>query len=94
MRSRYCAFAVGDSAYLLRTWYSTTRPRRLELDAGVRWSGLDITDRAGGGPFDTVGTVAFRAHFTTGGRSAAQQENSRFVREDGDWRYVGPQLDL
>lgn len=26
MRSRYSAFAVGDEAYLLRSWHPTTRP--------------------------------------------------------------------
>ena len=28
MRSRYSAFAVGDAAYLLRTWHPSDRPGR------------------------------------------------------------------
>ena len=31
MRSRYAAFAVGDEAYLFRTWHPRTRPDDLTL---------------------------------------------------------------
>jgi SEC-C motif-containing protein len=93
MRSRYTAFAVGDAAYLVRTWHSSTRPHRLDLDARVTWSRLHILGHSGGGPFDATGTVEFRAHFTAAGRSDSQWENSLFVREHGDWRYLGPHAD-
>lgn len=85
MRSRYSAFAVGDAAYLLRTWHASTRPRRLRLDPAERWLRLEVVSRTGGGLFDTEGTVAFRAHAVSG----VVQETSRFVRDDG-WQYVGP----
>ncbi len=62
MRSRYSAFAVGDSRYLLETWHSTTRPRTLELDDRVRWTGLDVLTSAGGSLLSAEGTVEFRAH--------------------------------
>ena len=42
MRSRYSAFVLGDAAYLLATWHPSTRPRSLELDDAVRWTGLDV----------------------------------------------------
>jgi SEC-C motif-containing protein len=91
MRSRYSAFAVGDEAYLLRTWHSAERPRApLGLDPAQRWSGLEILGRTGGGLFDTEGTVEFVAHHTHRGHAGAQRENSRFVRQDGAWRYTGP----
>ncbi|MFI9202433.1 YchJ family protein [Streptomyces sp. NPDC053048] len=88
MRSRYSAFAVGDTAYLLRTWHSTTRPPGLELDSGVEWTGLEILATTGGSAFHTEGTVEFRAHCRFGGHEDDQHELSRFVREDGAWVYL------
>jgi len=89
MRSRYAAFAVGDPAHLLATWHSTTRPRRLRLDRGRRWTGLQVLGRTGGGLLDATGTVRFRAQYADGGHEGgAQEEDSLFVREDGAWRYL------
>lgn len=85
MRSRYSAFAVGDAAYLLASWHPSTRPRRLRLDPAERWLRLEVLGRAGGGLFDTEGTVEFRAHAASG----TLHEHSRFLRGDG-WQYVGP----
>lgn len=90
MRSRFTAFALGDSAYLLRTWHPTTRPPSLRLDRQQRWVGLEILCRAGGGLFDNVGTVEFRAHFRQHGRAGAVHEDSRFARHEGQWTYLGP----
>ncbi len=89
MRSRFSAFAVFDATYLSRTWHPNTRPQELDLDPGRRWTLLDIWGASGGGLFDTTGTVEFRAHYVEGGRRESLHENSRFVREDGDWLYVG-----
>jgi SEC-C motif domain protein len=89
MRSRYSAFAVRDSDYLLRTWHSRTRPARLEFDAELRWSRLEILATTGGGMLEPNGTVEFRAHYLVRGKPGAQQEVSRYVREDGRWVYLG-----
>jgi len=88
MRSRYSAFVVGDAAYLLDTWHSGTRPRSLDLDEEVRWTGLDVLGTTGGSLLEAEGTVEFRAHHRVGGRPGAQHERSRFVREGGRWRYL------
>ena len=88
MRSRYSAFAVGDAAYLLATWHITTRPASLELDPAARWTGLDVLRTTGGGLFEQEGTVEFRAHWRSGEEAGDQHEVSRFVREDGAWRYL------
>ena len=88
MRSRYSAFTLGDAAYLLDTWHPTTRPRTLDLDPGVRWTGLDVLATSGGSLFEAAGTVEFRAHYEADGRNATQHEESRFVRDDGQWRYL------
>lgn len=88
MRSRFSAFAVGDADYLLRSWHSSTRPARLRLDPGQRWTRLEILGTDRGGLFDTAGTVAFRAHYREAGRPEALEEHSRFVRENGQWVYL------
>ncbi|GAA1833052.1 YchJ family protein [Pseudonocardia ailaonensis] len=84
MRSRYAAFVLGDVAHLRRSWHPRTRPRRLDLDGGPAWTGLEILDRVDGGPDDDEGIVEFRAHHTGG----VLHERSRFVRENGAWLYV------
>lgn len=88
MRSRFSAYAVGDTGYLLRSWHSSTRPRHLTLDPQQRWTRLDILDADRGGLFDTTGTVEFRAHYRETGRSGTLHERSRFVREEGRWVYL------
>ncbi|HEY0509045.1 MAG TPA: YchJ family protein [Blastococcus sp.] len=88
MRSRYSAFVLGDAGYLLATWHPTTRPRTLDLDPHVRWTGLDVLATTGGSLLGSEGTVEFRAHYVRDGGAGAQHENSRFVREGGHWRYL------
>jgi SEC-C motif-containing protein len=90
MRSRFSAFAVGDSAYLLRTWHPTTRPARLTLDSRQRWTRLEILGTERGGLFDTTGTVEFRAHYRASDGPGSVHENSHFRREDGRWVYLAP----
>ncbi len=84
MRSRYSAFVKGDEAYLLRTWHPRTRPPRLDLDPGMRWTGLEILAAGDGTAFHTTGTVEFRASY----RGGSLHELSRFERVDGAWVYV------
>ncbi|GAA3168416.1 YchJ family protein [Blastococcus jejuensis] len=88
MRSRYSAFVVGDAGYLLATWHPATRPRSLTLDPEVRWTGLDVLATSDGSMLSAEGTVEFRAHYVRGRTPGAQHETSRFVREDGAWRYL------
>ncbi|WP_328917247.1 MULTISPECIES: YchJ family protein [unclassified Streptomyces] len=88
MRSRYSAFVVRDPGYLLRTWFSGTRPPELTLDADIRWTGLDVLGTTGGSAFHQEATVDFRARFRLRGQDGEQRENSRFVRENGLWVYV------
>ncbi len=88
MRSRYSAFALGDVAYLLRSWHSSTRPAAITLDPGQEWTGLSVLGRTGGGLLDSEGTVEFRAMSVHLGQTEVLHEHSRFVREDGHWVYL------
>ncbi|MDI1465838.1 YchJ family protein [Catellatospora sp. KI3] len=90
MRSRYSAFALGDAAYLLRTWHPRTRPRRLDLSDSPRYTRLEVLETTGGSMFETEGRVRFAAHYVDGGQPGVLREHSTFVREHGHWLYVGP----
>ena len=89
MRSRYSAFAVGRSQYLLDTWHPSTRPPALELDPEVRWTRLEILGSTGGSLLEHQGTVEFRASYRRGRETGVQHENSRFLRVDSRWLYLG-----
>ncbi|WP_406635399.1 YchJ family protein [Pseudarthrobacter quantipunctorum] len=88
MRSRYCAFALLDTNYLLRTWHPRTAPAELELDPGMQWRRLDILSTSRGGPLDTEGMVEFTAYYRHGSERGVLHETSRFVRENRRWLYV------
>jgi SEC-C motif-containing protein len=88
MRSRYSAYVLGLTDYLLVTWHSTTRPAALAPDeAGLKWLGLDVR-RCAMQDADH-GTVEFVARSKLGGRAHRLHETSRFVRENGRWFYLG-----
>ena len=88
MRSRYSAFVRLNEDYLLRTHYPSTAPASLDLDPAMEWRRLDIVATGKGGPFDTEGTVEFKAYYRHGKERGVLHENSRFVREGGRWFYV------
>jgi SEC-C motif-containing protein len=90
MRSRFSAFAVGDAAYLLRTWHPAVRPAELTLDPELHWSRLAVLESQAGGLLDQAGTVRFRAVYVQAGTRGVLAENSSFVRVDGQWSSVGP----
>ena len=83
MRSRYSAYALGLEAYLLQTWHPSTRPAKLGLDEEPRpkWLGLEVK---------AVGrdSVEFVARYKIGGKAHRLHETSRFLCEEGEWRYL------
>lgn len=91
MRSRYTAFVLGDSGYLLATWHPDTRPDALPLDPAQQWLGLQVKAHL---PIDaTHAEVAFVARSRdASGRASRLVEHSRFVREGGRWYYVDGRL--
>jgi SEC-C motif domain protein len=93
MRSRYSAYLIGNTDYLLSTWHPDTRPASLVLDDAQRWIGLTIKSVTAGSERDTEGTVEFIARFKIHGRGHRLHERSRFVREQGLWFYRDGRLD-
>ena len=88
MRSRYSAYAAGDSDYLWRTWHPRTRPGTLTPDTGIEWLGLEVVDVVAGGPDDDTGEGQFRAHYRDGRRTGTLHERSRFAVRARRWFYV------
>jgi len=93
MRSRYSAYALAQGRasatpatveYLMQTWHPSTAPRELELGP-LNWTGLEILHAEMHGD---AGVVEFVAHHKVNGRAGKLHEVSRFVREDGAWRYI------
>ncbi len=85
MRSRYVAYALGDLAYVARTWHPGTRPDVLEPTPGLHWTGLEVVAAEHG---EKRGTVEFRARWREAGRAGEMHERSRFVRQSGRWWYL------
>ena len=88
MRSRYTAYTRADIAYLLASWHSSTRPQDIDTESIPHWCGLEIISTALGQTNDREGLVEFRATALAGERLLVLRERSRFLREDGVWRYV------
>jgi SEC-C motif domain protein len=87
MRSRYSAYVLSLTDYLLATWHPSTRPATLEPDpAGLKWLGLEVRRHVVADADHA--SVEFVARSKLGGRAHRLHEFSRFVREDGRWYYV------
>ena len=96
MRSRYSAYVLGLSDYLLATWHASTRPAVLAfVDATpvrTNWLGLSLREHRV--IDDNHAEVEFVARYRIGGgRASRLHERSRFVCEDGRWFYVDGQFD-
>lgn len=91
MRSRYSAFVLDLTDYLLATWHPSTRPSRLEAnEPRLKWLGLEVRRHA---VVDAEhATVEFVARSKLAGRARRLHEISRFVREDGHWFYIDGDL--
>jgi SEC-C motif domain protein len=60
----------------------------LALDPDTEWKRLAVLETEGGGVFDQIGTVTFRAVYLAGGQRGVLAEKSQFVRDDGHWVYL------
>jgi SEC-C motif-containing protein len=93
MRSRYSAYVLGLTDYLLATWHLSSAPGELELPM-VKWLGLQLLHAEQAGDAGVVEFVArCRSFQLAGGRAERLHEISRFVREAGRWYYIDGQVD-
>jgi SEC-C motif-containing protein len=81
MRSRYSAYVLGLTDYLLATWHLSSAPGELELPM-VKWLGLQVLHAEQAGDAGVVEFVArCRSFQLAGGRAERLHEISRFVGE-------------
>jgi SEC-C motif domain protein len=94
MRSRYCAFVLERSPYVLATWHASHRPASIEFDPGVKWLGLEVRAyQAPSADNPDEAFVEFVARQKPASGSAVRlHEHSRFVREGGRWLYLDGNL--
>ncbi len=97
MRSRYAAYALGLTAYILSTtdpdgpaWEghggdAAWRDSIQRFSRATRFCGLEVLDAPS--PQGATGTVTFRARLLQGGGDATFTERSTFVHRGGNWRY-------
>ena len=81
MRSRFAAYAVGETDYVFRTWHPRTRPDDLTPDPGLTWTRLEVLDATGE-------EVEFIAHFDSPAGPGSLHERSVFEQRGGRWVYV------
>ena len=85
MRSRFSAFALQRSDYLLASWAPETRPADIPPDPDTRWQALTVVSARTQGD---RGEVHFRAVSRHGAQWHCLEEHSRFRREGGHWFYI------
>lgn len=91
MRSRYSAYVLGLTDYLLATWHPSRRPAQIGFEPGVKWLGLELRQYL---LLDARhALVEFVARQRLGnGRGVRLHERSRFECADGRWYYVDGDL--
>jgi SEC-C motif-containing protein len=94
MRSRFTAFVIEDSAFLLRSWDNSTRPQSIHFENNIVWLRLIIEDAPQPLPGDSAGTVTFRAYFIQNDKFVEMKEQSTFTRKRGLWFYLNGELTL
>jgi len=92
MRSRYTAFAIEDSAFLLRSWDISTRPRSINFEKNIVWLQLIIEAAPQPEPNDDSGFVVFKASFIQNDTVFEMKEKSFFIRKKCLWFYLNGEL--
>lgn len=85
MRSRFSAFVLKLSDYVVATWHSSTRPQTLDLSDSPEWASVQILSS---GETANNGSVHFRAIYRAGNGWGYLEEESTFLRVDGRWYYL------
>lgn len=93
MRSRYCAYAMGEVGYIIRTTEASRRSGlvRDELAAwcgATQWQGLRIIESGLDAERPDHGFVRFEADYLYEGTVQVHREFSRFEKIDYAWYYT------
>lgn len=89
MRSRYSAYVLGLTEYILGSWHPDFRPKLHDMGGtACHWIHLDILNHSLGQPDDKHGEVTFAAFYVDGGKGNMLKETSRFAQQSGRWLYL------
>lgn len=89
MRSRFTAYALDKTDYILATWDASVQPEKTNFsDENLDWQRLKIIDTKKGGINDSKGIVEFKAFYLNNGEEYMLHEISRFTKSNGRWFYV------
>ena len=95
MKSRYCAYAIEKSEYIISTTHQKNRDFNtdtkvwnndiLDFSRNTKFEKLEILDFIDG---QTESFVTFKANITQNKQDVSFIEKSRFVKENGKWQYI------
>jgi len=88
MRSRYSAYVIENSEYLLDSWHPDTSPDNIEFDPKTKWLGLKVILCTKGKKHDNEGWVKFVARYKVDGKAHRLEEHSYFTKSKGQWLYI------
>ena len=89
MRSRYTAYVLKNSEYLLKTWHPQKRPVSIDFSKeSANWQHLEIISIQNGGVKDQRAIVEFEAYYLLDGTEQVMKEISRFKKENCAWYYL------
>jgi SEC-C motif domain protein len=94
MRSRYSAYVIVASQYLIESTHISQRANysKSEIEAWAKeshWQKLEIIDGKKGLSDDSVGEVEFKAYYQDSENILQiHYEKSVFKKENGEWFYV------
>lgn len=92
MRSRYTAFVIENSDYLLQSWHFSTRPKTLTFEKHIIWLKLIIEKAPLPLPSDNIGYVSFCAQCIQNDNMIKITEKSTFIRKANLWFYRDGEL--
>lgn len=95
MKSRYCAYAIEKSEYIILTTHQNNRDFNtdtkvwnndiLDFSRNTKFEKLEILEFIDG---QTESFVTFKANITQNKQDVSFVEKSRFVKENGKWQYI------
>jgi SEC-C motif domain protein len=89
MRSRFSAYALDNTAYIVSTWAGSVNPKKIDFSKEpIEWKRLEIIGTKKGGVKDSKGIVEFKAFYYKNNEELALHETSRFIKTNGRWLYL------
>lgn len=95
MKSRYCAYAIEKSEYIISTTHQKNRDFNtdtkvwnndiLDFSRNTKFEKLEILEFIDG---QTESFVTFKANITQNKQDVSFIEKSRFIKENGKWQYI------